>query len=147
MEFKDFIMENEIKGFQGENRWLSNFWPAMVTLDGISYPTTEQAYVAAKTLDPEIRKQIAALTTPGKAKRFGRRIEVRPDWENVKLAVMEDLTRQKFNIPELKEKLLATGDAYIEETNRWGDKFWGVSGGVGQNNLGKIIMKVRDELR
>ncbi len=171
MEFRDFIMKEQhiremlkesdaldiqhienalppaIKGFRGGYRWLSNFWPATVTLDGITYPTTEHAYQAAKTLDPEIRQQIAALDKPGKTKRFARKIQIRPDWDNVKLAVMEDLIRQKFNIPELREKLLATGDAYIEETNTWGDRFYGVSGGVGLNHLGKIIMKVRDELQ
>lgn len=136
-----------ILGFQGENRFLSNFWPVDVTLDGITYPSTEHAYQAAKSLDPDYRQMILSEPLPGRVKRMSRKVQLRPDWDSVKLSIMLDLTRQKYrNNSELRSALLSTGDSYIEETNNWGDRFWGVSGGAGQNNLGKILMQVRQEL-
>ncbi len=136
-----------IKEFQGEHRFLSNFWPAEVELDGIKYPTIEHAYQAAKTLDEERRKVIQAQTTPGEAKRAGRKVKIRPDWEDVKIGIMLDLVRQKFtNNVKLRNRLLATGDEELIEGNTWGDTFWGRCKGIGQNNLGKILMKIRKEL-
>jgi ribA/ribD-fused uncharacterized protein len=136
-----------IKEFQGENRFLSNFWDAKVVLDGVTYPTVEHAYQAAKTLDKERRKVIQAQPTPGKAKRAGQRVKIRSDWENVKVGIMLDLVRQKFkNNVKLKNRLLATGSEELIEGNTWGDTFWGRCRGVGKNHLGKILMKVRSEL-
>lgn len=83
--------------------------------------------------------------TAGQAKRRGYRVKLRDDWELVKLGIMEDLVRQKFNEKTLGDMLLATGDAELVEGNDWGDKFWGVCDGEGQNMLGKILMKVRSE--
>jgi ribA/ribD-fused uncharacterized protein len=141
-------MNTMIKEFQGEYRFLSNFYPAKVVFEGELYPAVEHAYVAAKTLDKEMRRQIAAIVKASDVKRFGRKIELRPDWDDVKLSIMEELVRQKFtNNPELKQKLLATDDWTIEEGNYWNDTFWGVCRGRGQNHLGKIITKVRNELR
>ena len=135
-----------IKGFKGEYRWLSNFWPAPVTYEGIDFLSTEYAYQAAKTLDLEERRVIAKLPTPGGAKKYGKKIEVREDWQAVKLGVMEQLLRLKFAIPELRQKLLDTGDAYLEETNHWGDCYFGVCKGVGENYLGKLLMKIRTDI-
>lgn len=138
----------KIAEFRGEYRFLSNFWPATVVFEGIEYPTVEHAYQAAKTLDVNERKRIALLATPGDAKRAGRALPLRADWENVKLGVMEQCVRYKFtHHAELCAKLLATGDAYLEEGNTWGDEFWGTVNGRGENHLGKILMKVREELR
>ena len=136
-----------IKGFRGRYRWLSNFWPASVTLEGMVFGTVEAAYQAAKTLDLEHRRTIAGLAKPGQAKRFGRKLKVRDDWQEVKLAVMENLLRQKFANADLRQKLLDTGDAYLEESNAWGDRWWGVCDGKGENHLGKLLMSVREELR
>jgi ribA/ribD-fused uncharacterized protein len=142
------MFPEKIEGFQGEYRFLSNFWPAEVRFDGVWYPTTEHAYQAAKSLDPEYRKQIEYTDSPGKVKRLSRKISLRPDWDEIKLSVMQDLSWQKYTRhSELRAGLLSTGDAYIEETNSWGDRFWGVSGGTGQNNLGKILMSIRERLR
>src|SRR5690348_4795118 len=80
----------KIAEFQGDNRFLSNFWPAEVIYEGITYPTAEHAYQAAKTLDPEQRKKIAALKTPSEAKTAGRSLKLRDDWETAKFTVMED---------------------------------------------------------
>lgn len=140
--------KNGIYGFTGNHRFLSNFAPAQVVYDGSSYPTTEHAYQAAKTLVASERRHMRNLRTPGEAKRYGRQVTMRSDWEKVKLSVMEDLVRQKFTRHEsLKKALLNTGDMYLEETNAWGDTFWGVSKGKGENHLGKILMKIRQELQ
>jgi len=134
--------------FQDEYRFLSNFWPAEVVFEGLTYPTVEHAYQAAKTMDPAERRRIAALATPSEAKRAGRALAVRGDWETAKFAVMETCVRYKFAHHEgLRRKLLATGEAELEEGNTWGDRVWGVYQGAGENRLGKILMKVRGELR
>lgn len=133
--------------FKGEHRWLSNFWPALVKLDGFLYPTVEHAYVAAKTTDPMIRKVIQTTDKPGEVKRLGRQFDLREDWHDIKLQVMEDLLWQKFQDPVLKEQLLATGDEEIVEINTWNDTFWGQCKGKGQNHLGKLLMKIREALR
>jgi ribA/ribD-fused uncharacterized protein len=138
--------------FKDNYRWLSNFWKAPVELDGVWYPTVEHAYQAAKSTDPIVRHTFESGTA-GDAKRMGKRVRVRSDWNDVKLSIMEKLVRQKFIlIPELKARLLATGDQLIEEGNFWHDQFWGICRCVncrnqGINHLGRIIMKVRDELR
>lgn len=138
----------KIAEFQGDYRFLSNFWPAHVEFDGITYPTAEHAYQAAKTLDPAERRRIAALPTPAEAKREGRALPLRPDWEQVKLDVMERCVRYKFSHDaDLRARLLATGDAQLEEGNAWGDRFWGVYEGQGENWLGRILMTVRQELK
>jgi ribA/ribD-fused uncharacterized protein len=138
---------NKIPEFQGEYRFLSNFWPAEVLYEGITYPTAEHAYQAAKTLDVQERKRIAALPTPAEAKQAGRALKLRDDWEHAKFVVMEDVVRDKFTRhAELREKLLATGEATLEEGNTWGDTIWGVYQGKGENRLGKILMKIRSEL-
>lgn len=134
-----------IDSFQGAYRFLSNFWPAKVVLDGIEYDSVEHAYVASKTLNEIARKDIAGMT-PGQSKRYGRTLKLRPDWEEVKLTIMEDLVRQKFKRPDLAKLLRSTGKAELIEGNTWGDTFWGVCRGVGENNLGKILMRVRAEL-
>lgn len=137
---------NSITEFSGENRWLSNFWPANVVLDGVVYPSVEHAYVAAKTTDKSIRRDVLACKTSGEAKRLGRKIKLRPDWDDVRLPIMRDLIQQKFQHPELAARLVATGDTQIIEGNTWGDTFWGVCNGVGMNNLGLIIMAIRRKL-
>ncbi len=140
-------MMKEIRGFFGEYRWLSNFWPAPVKMYGLEYPTVEHAYQAAKTLDEEEREFIRLQSTPGKAKRAGKTITVREDWETFKVGAMKILLERKFSIPHLKEKLLATGDALLVEENDWGDTFWGECRGTGQNILGKLLMEIRESLK
>ena len=140
------MIDKMIKEFQGDNRWLSNFTPCEVLLDGIVYPSTENAYQAAKTVVAGERVPFTTMTA-GQAKRAGRKVTMRSDWDDVKISVMEDLTRQKYSVEPLKSKLLMTGDAEIQEGNSWGDTFWGICNGVGANNLGKLIMKIRSELR
>ncbi len=135
-----------IRRFTGEYRFLSNFFPCRITYEEITYPSTEHAYQAAKCIFRKDKHRIAELTA-GEAKREGRKVELRPDWEEVKLQVMEDVLRLKFfGNKSLAAKLLATGDQELIEGNTWGDTFWGVCKGVGENHLGKLLMKVRNLL-
>lgn len=143
-----------IKSFSGTFRFLSNFWPAEVKFEDVTYPSVEHAYVAAKTLDLNLRQEIKDIPKAGKVKALGRKITIRSDWsDELRLSIMEPLVRQKFtNNPELKELLLLTGDEEIFESNHWHDIFFGQCtcekhNGEGQNHMGKIIMKVRQELK
>ena len=129
------------------NTFLSNFYPSPIVLDRITYPTVEHAFQAAKTDDRLERERIAGLPTPGAAKRAGRKVSLRPDWEQVKVGIMVELVRRKFADPDLAGKLLATGDEELVEGNTWNDRFWGVCRGTGRNELGKVLMRVRAELR
>lgn len=141
-------MNDSIDSFQGEFRFLSNFWFVRIQYLGLTFLSTEHAYQAAKTLDRNAHRKIAQAATASEAKRLGRRVSIRPEWEEVKLDVMYELVKQKFNLPHigLRGLLLATGDRELIEGNHWGDTFWGVCAGEGQNHLGKILMRVRAEL-
>lgn len=134
--------------FQGENRWLSNFWKVPIRYGGRLYPCVENAYQAAKCENDYDRDQFTGIT-PGQAKRLGRTVTIRSDWESRKLQVMETLLRLKFQHPTMGFRLVQTGNAQIEEGNHWGDTFWGIDlrTGQGENNLGKLIMKIRQDLK
>ena len=135
-----------INSFRGKYYFLSNFFEAPVVYDGIAYKNNEAAFQAAKVLDSDIRKQFATLD-PSSAKRKGRHVTLRGDWEKVKYDIMYEICLAKFSQNEdLKAKLLATGDEYLEEGNTWGDRIWGTVNGVGENHLGKTLMRVREEL-
>lgn len=133
-----------IDSFSGDYDFLSNFHPSPVLLDGIEYPTVEHAYQAAKTLDKEQRKAIQLAETPGKAKKLGQKVDIREEWELIKLLVMSNLLIQKFDVPGLHSLLIATGDAKLVEGNWWHDTYWGVCDGKGKNHLGKLLMQIRD---
>lgn len=138
-----------ISEFSGQYRFLSNFYPAEVDFEDATYPTVEHAYQAAKTLDVAERQCVRRARSPGAAKRLGRKITMRPDWDAIKLEVMRRFVRQKFYTDSvLAGWLCATGDQELVEGNYWGDTFWGQCPvGVGFNHLGKILMEVREELR
>lgn len=132
-----------IRGFSNEWRFLSNFYLAEVEYEGIRYPSSENAYQAAKFLNLETRAKFINIT-PGQAKRLSRKFIIRPDWEEVRISIMHEICMDKFTRhPDLAQMLLNTGDMYIEETNTWGDKFWGVCDGIGENWLGRILMNIR----
>jgi N-glycosidase YbiA len=143
-----------IDSFSGHYWFLSNFSDSIVTYEGLTYPTIEHAYQAAKVLDPEQRAMIQSAETPANAKRLGRGVTLRADWEEQKVEIMTFLVRQKFfNNPQLAEALLATKDEELVEGNTWGDRFWGMVFNYrrkeweGRNQLGKILMQVRQELK
>lgn len=138
-------MGNAIKEFKGGNAFLSNFYVSSVIYEGIRFENSEAAFQAAKC--PERMREFCGLS-PQAAKRLGRRVEMRPDWEVVKYDVMYQVCKAKFTQNhDLLDKLLATGDAELVEGNTWGDQIWGVCKGVGENHLGKTLMRIRAELR
>lgn len=137
-----------IDTFRGAYYFLSNFYPEPVLWRGVVYQTAEHAYQAAKACTPEVAARIAATHTPSAAKRLGKRIELRPDWEEIKLRVMESILRVKFAPgTECAALLEATGEALLIEGNTWGDVYWGVCNGVGTNYLGALLMLIRQENR
>lgn len=136
--------EDIIDSFTDNYFFLSNFSLSEVTYEGMIYPTVEHAFQAAKTLDIVERCKIAALSTPGQAKRAGRKVLLRDDWENIKIEVMRNLLHQKFEQPDLKKKLEETFPKDLIEGNNWGDTFWGVCDGEGRNVLGKLLMGIRN---
>jgi ribA/ribD-fused uncharacterized protein len=140
-------MQNKINGFFGKWRFLSNFWECPITFEGLEYPSVENAYQAAKTLDIESRNKFQNIT-PKESKSLGKKIEIRGDWEMVKLDIMLHLSLEKFTRhSHLGTQLIETDDSYLEESNWWRDTFWGTHNGIGENNLGKILMKVRDIIK
>lgn len=147
-----------IDSFTGRWNFLSNFFPVEIEHQGIKYPSVEHYYVAMKVKNDQqidgkyigyvdCRELISKIKTPGEAKRFGRTLKIRKDWDNVKFDVMLWGVREKFKKEELKEMLLNTGDQQLIEGNFWNDTYWGVCKGVGENNLGKILMRVREEVK
>lgn len=132
-----------ITKFDGAYRFLSNFYPSPIVRQNIVYPTVEHAYQASKTLDDLDRLCIARCGTPGKAKSIGKYVVLRDDWDGVRLQIMEELLLTKFVDDTLRAKLLMTDKAELIEGNEWGDRFWGVCNGKGENHLGKLLMKVR----
>jgi N-glycosidase YbiA len=136
-----------ITKFREEYFFLSNFYPVQIKMDDIFYPSLEHAYQASKTLDEDERLMIRFASTPGKAKRMGKEITIRQDWDKVKVGIMKKLLEQKFSKPALKKMLLETGDEEIIEGNEWGDTFWGICNGEGSNILGKLLMEIRNANR
>lgn len=141
-----------IDQFTGRYRFLSNFHPSTVTCDmQLQYATVEHAFQAWKSLERKDRQMIMLLPTPTLAKRAGRQVKLRPDWEQIKEQTMRHLVWQKFSRHNhLRQQLLATGRAQLIEGNDWGDVTWGCvwqnGKWAGHNKLGLILMEVRKEL-
>lgn len=136
-----------ISEFRGEYYFLSNFYSVPVMYEGIVYQNNESAFQSAKVTDCNTRLQFANLD-PSSAKKKGRNIQLRHGWDKIKFDIMYEICKAKFEQnADLREKLLATKDMYLEEGNTWGDKIWGTVNGVGQNHLGKILMKVREDIK
>lgn len=136
-----------IDSFRGQYFFLSNFCEVPVIYDGITYLNNEVAFQAQKTINKEERIDFSMLN-PSQAKRMGRRVSLRPDWEEVKFDIMYEICKAKFTQNQsYKENLLKTGDAELIEGNDWGDKIWGQVDGIGENHLGKILMRIREELK
>lgn len=136
-----------IDSFNGQHRFLSNFWSCCIAFEGHSYRTVEHAFQAAKTHDEEQRRRIRNEPSAAGAKKRGKHVDMRADWEEVKVDIMRDLLRQKFGTEPLRSRLLRTGKAQLTEGNWWGDRFWGVCDGKGENRLGLLLMEIREELR
>lgn len=136
---------DKIDSFRGKYNFLSNFYNAPVVVDGFRYLNNEAAFQAMKCCVYDERISFTSLN-PSDAKRRGRRIKLRSDWECIKLNCMYTVVKAKFDQNKnLRKRLIETGDSYLEEGNTWGDTCWGVCNGVGENYLGKMLMRVRDE--
>lgn len=135
--------------FIDEDCYLSNFYLASFTWNRTTWGHSEGAYQASKATTLEDYNLFLDLS-PGQAKRLGRKIKIRSDWEEVKRSLMYEIVLAKFSQnPDLAKKLIATGTARLEEGNLWGDKIWGIcppGSGLGQNLLGKLLMLIRSEL-
>ena len=139
--------------FDGKYAFLSNFYSSPFEFDGITFPTVEHWFQAWKTEDPKEFRAIATAETPGKAKRMGRNCTLRADWEEIKTDVMMDGLRHKVKDPELRVKLLATGNEELMEGNTWHDNAWGncvcqkCQDIPGRNMLGMLLMQLRQEIQ
>lgn len=136
---------SKIDSFRGEYHFLSNFYETPVCVYGIKYPNAEAAFQAQKCVLPEEAEAFKTMS-PQMAKRYGRMVQLKPNWEQIKDSVMLTVVRAKFKNPVLKDLLLNTGAAELIEGNRWGDTYWGVCNGKGKNRLGEILMTVRTEI-
>lgn len=133
-----------IRGFFGEYRFLSNFYMIDIVVGGIVYKSSEHYYMSEKTVDDRKRLEIMNAPSAADAKRLGKKIKLRKDWhEKYKNQSMMRGLVAKFDIPEMRDRLMATGNEYLEETNTWDDVYWGVCNGVGKNMLGRMLMYIR----
>lgn len=135
----------KVERFVGEYSFLSNFYLWPIDYEDAIYDSVENAYQAAKVLDVSERRKFEHCK-PADAKKMGRGVTLRPDWETLRLMVMEELLRKKFSDHSMRRKLLATGEMELIEGNWWRDSFWGQYQGVGENHLGKLLMKIREDL-
>ena len=144
-----------INSFAGSFSFLSNFHPCNVEFNGLWFPTVEHAFQAAKSNEVNIQFQFTLIPAEqaGRAKRAGRRLVLRPDWEDVKVPIMKLLLTRKFKTDSvLRNQLVSTGEAQLIEGNHWHDNTWGncmcekCVHIQGRNLLGKLLMEVRMEL-
>jgi hypothetical protein len=133
-------------GADHEHGFMSNFYPSPFEAEGLVWPTVEHYFQAMKTTDATEWPAFATLDNPAKSKYRGRMVKLRPDWDEVKVEVMNTALRHKFTQnPELLKKLLETNDKVLHEDSPY-DFIWGWQNN-GKDLLGKCLMKVRDELR
>ena len=138
-----------INSFKGNYAFLSNFYPCEINFDGDVYPSVEHAYQASKTTVYSERKNIRLAGGAGIAKQRGKSVTLRREWDDptFRIETMRSFLQEKFSDPTLVKILLNTGDEELVEGNWWGDKFWGVCRGKGENHLGKLLMEIRNDLR
>ena len=147
-DFTPIFNENEIKGFFYEYRWLSNYHICPVMYEEVIYPSSENAYQAAKTNDLPLRKIFTEIT-PKESKKLGNKIGIPEKWNDIRYQVMYDILYDKFTRNEdLKQMLIKTGNKYLEETVYWSDIYWAkhYKTGIGESKLGEILMKIREKI-
>lgn len=135
-------MNQPIERFKDQYAFLSNFYPVEIEYQGIEFPSVEHAFQAAKSMSLAERRLFLGIT-PEAAKRLGRTVKLRNDWDVAKVYVMRELLFIKFQQVRFKELLLGTGDALLIEGNDWDDIYWGICDGKGQNTLGKLLLELR----
>lgn len=134
-----------ISEFRGKYYFLSNFYSSPIYYRGMTFRNAEAAFHSQK--DPSRAVEFTRLNS-SEAKRLGRRVRLRRDWEDVKDNVMFEVVMAKFGGSQtLTDALLATGDEKLVEGNTWNDRYWGVCDGKGLNKLGGILERVRENLR
>lgn len=137
-----------INEFKGKYRWLSNFEEAPFTYKGILWKTSEHAYQAMKCSHTPEFLNILNAETPRQARKLGQSVKMSSLFDSYKLYYMYSINFCKFEQnPHLREKLLETGDQELIEGNDWGDNFWGDCTGYGDNHLGRILMRIREEFK
>lgn len=141
------MSEPQITYFRDSHFFLSNYYELPLYFEGAWYPTAEHAFQAAKTTNEEMRTAIRKSNSPAKAKRMGRNLTLRPRWDSMRVEVMRTILRSKFKDMVMRGMLMSTGDADLIEGNTWGDTFWGVCRGRGQNTLGQLLMEIRQEIK
>jgi len=134
-----------IDSFSGRYRFLSNFYPEPVEWAGLRWPSVEHAFQGAKHMDHGFRELIRTARTPAEAKRIARSRPAISDWDDWRVHVMDALLRTKFSEYKMRLALCRTDPAELIEGNTWGDTYWGVCKGVGENMLGQLLMKIRSE--
>lgn len=145
---------NKITSFIDEYRFLSNFYQCPLEYKGLTYPNAEAAFQAQKCSNDEDKIKYSLQKKPVRVKQTGKKEPTLPaNWDTGSYDIMNEILNAKFSVPELAEKLIATGVAYLEEGNRWHDNRWGrcacekCRAKEGQNWLGKILMNIRTELQ
>jgi ribA/ribD-fused uncharacterized protein len=143
--FASFSVLETAEGFVGDYKFLSNFFICPVEVEGLKFTSSEAAYQAFKTY-PISERQIFCRMTPGEAKRHGKQVSLRTDWEEVKIHAMKLVLYAKFTQnPDLARRLRDTRPTRLVEYNNWGDQFWGICGGKGRNYLGQLLMDLREQ--
>jgi ribA/ribD-fused uncharacterized protein len=142
-----------IDDFKGDFAFLSNFHQCDFVFEGLTYHTSEAAFQAQKCATEDEKIKYTTVTNPVAAKRMGKKEPGFPsNWNEISYGIMKNILKAKFAVPELREKLKATGDAVLIEGNRHHDNRWGnctcdrCKNREGQNWLGKILMELRAEL-
>jgi len=138
-----------INRFKDQFAFLSNFYNSNQTIGGITYKSNECYFQAMKSLNIEDHKRISILSA-GQAKRAGRTLQLRPDWEKIKEFVMLTglIAKFKQNL-YIRNLLLSTGNQTLIEGNYWHDNYWGdcycneCKNIVGKNRLGTPLMTIR----
>lgn len=132
--------------FRKEYTYLSNMYYSPIKINGLYFSCAEAAFQSFKTIDLEIRKKFQFISGP-EAKRLGRKVPLRPDWNNIRIEVMDAVVRAKFRQhPELVRKLIVLEEPIVEDNN-WNDTFWGKCKGKGYNHLGIILSKIRSDAK
>lgn len=142
-------MRPVIDSFRGDNRWLSNFELAPLTVNKWIFPSNENLYQAMKSRGENVEQTFTdfCAMTPGQSMRAGRKLQYRDDWESIKVMVMTHINWLKYgSYWDLYRKLMATNGTWLVEGNTWKDRFWGVTDGTGANNLGTVLMDIRESL-
>jgi ribA/ribD-fused uncharacterized protein len=146
-------MNDDIRIFSGEFDYMSNFYFSKTVIGKFIYDTVEHYFQSRKAVTDREEREIRETSTPGKAKRMGRKIKIRADWEKIKYDVMFIGVKFKFEQhPDIAKKLKVTGDRLIVEGNNWHDNIWGdchcpkCEHIIGKNLMGKILMEIRKEL-